>query len=330
MNPLRTCSVFSSKPAAGLMVFAGVMGVMLSTASVSLAQLAPSAPAPAQKSPDYTPPAPPPPPPPPAPEIKIPAPDLVRRGEDGKIVRLTVPTEEAAMAMMSFDPTTEDKRKQITVERRARQDAAIAENPLAAIEVRRVLLTAEEINDLNTFVKTRSMMDKVLLTRTSLSMMMQQGGGISAGEQKAIAESAKAYVDAIYKETTDSIKGRNDPTLSGLTLARTNLPRAGIEFNRAFDRMLDEAVAKWPELRKDIAGSLASLADREAGVAKAEGAKAKREAMLNVLQGLPESDIKTVLSRVATPMPANPIVPPELTQAPAAPNMPQPARQPAR
>ncbi|MBX9735901.1 MAG: hypothetical protein K2X32_03160, partial [Phycisphaerales bacterium] len=101
--------------------------------SLCLAQLVPTVPEAPKKSPAYTPPpaqptvtpmpAPAPAPAPgaapapavpqmpaPAPAPAVKTPDLIKRDAAGKVIRLTVPTEEAAMSMIELDPSTIERR----------------------------------------------------------------------------------------------------------------------------------------------------------------------------------------------------------------------------
>lgn len=306
------------KKSKSVKMLACAAGIMMSTAG-AIAQLAPNVPDAPAKSPAYTPPpaapapAPAAPTPPPATAAApVATPDLVQRDSSGKIIRLTIPTEEAAMAKLELDPDTLEKRMQIFMERRAYQDQLIVKYPAESLNLRNVSLNANKIEDLDVFVKVRGgPMNKVLLSYKTLSTMLFEGGGITQPQQKAIFDSATAYNAACSKEVNSELKGRSIQ-LSGITHARNNIPRSCFEFNREFNRMLIDAAKLWPTKITTSADLVAKAGDTSAAVIAAKDDAARADAMAALLAKLTPEQMSTLLAEVATPLPANPLTKYEL------------------
>lgn len=299
-------------------VLAGMI-VMLVGGSTGLGQLLPTVPEATPKSPDYTPP-PPAPVTPPAPAAPTPppvaTPDLVKKDADGKVIVLTVPTEEAALAMIKLDPSQESKVMQVRMERRARMDALIAQHPGDALELRRVVMMLDEVTDLTLLVRSRTMMNSVMVSK-SLSEMLSSAGAITPQQQKAVSEAATAYGKALNDEAMAKVKGKGDLNLSGLTIAKANIPRSTREFMRDFNRMLVALANRWGEV-SPMLGEVAKGAEAEIkAVSAAKDDAGRADAMAAVLRKLDEPTQKKLLAMVASPTPENPIVPPDAPKAPA-------------
>ncbi len=294
--------------------------------SLCLAQLVPTVPEAPKKSPAYTPPplqpsvtpmpapapaatpapaAPQMPAPAPAPAVKTP--DLIKRDAAGKVIRLTVPTEEAAMSMIELDPSTIERRMLLTMERRAHQDALIVKNPKDAISLRATVRDINTTEDSSRLVRARTLMNNLLIMSKSYSAFMAEGGGITSAEQKAIADASRAYVDAITAEVNESIKGRGDFNLSLVSFARANVPRSCLEFNREFNRMLVDAGKQWSTVRT-AAGDLSAASALEPAITSAKDDAALADAVVAVLSAIEPDAASAILKKVATPMPDKPLV----------------------
>ncbi|CAN5839087.1 hypothetical protein BH11PLA1_BH11PLA1_18890 [soil metagenome] len=297
--------------------------VMLAPA-LAMAQLMPTVPDAPAKAPAYVPPPAPPmvtPPAPPPAAPTIAAPELIKKDAAGRIERLTLPSEEAAMAALALDPASAAKRSQITLERRAYQDQLITAAPKHALELRRVVKNIDTINDTNVLVATRIQhMTPVMLAKKSLATMMVEGGGISAAEQKAITDASNAYNNAVFQETSADLRTQKaDMGTAQLTWAKQNIPRSSVEFSRAFERMLTDLATRWKDVaaaNPDIAGK---LKDDGMKMTSASTSEAKADLVAAALAKLSDEEATKLLSMVATPMPAQPLTSMDGAPMPAAP-----------
>ena len=304
----------------GLIAFAG--------SSLALAQLVPTVPEAPKKSPAFT--------PPPAPALTptvtpmpapagapqqlapapapaqaaapaIKAPDLIKRDAQGKVIRLQVPTEEAALSMLELDPSTIERRMLLTMERRARQDALIVEFPTDALKLRDTLRDINTITEPARLVASRTLMNKLVIMSKSYSQFMAEGGGITSQEQRAIIDGNTAYVKAITEEVNEQVRGKGDPTLSMIAYARANVPRSCMEFNREFNRMLVETGKQWSMLRP-LAGDLSKASTIEGAISSAKDDDARASAVAAVFATMEPEAMSAVLKKVATPLPEKPLV----------------------
>jgi hypothetical protein len=286
---------------AWLMVAAGVC-----VSGVAVAQVVPPAPPAPAPTPAYEPPAPPPAPPVPVAAKVVETPNIVERDGQGRLVVLTQTSDEAALSKMTLEAEKAGLRAQVMEERRARVHAMLSKQATTALAVRRAMPTVDGL-ELQGVMELAPQV-RVLNVQPSLGTMMMQAGAISQAELDAVNRAGQAYNQALAKEADPDNKGGGGAMQA---IARTQMRRAVFEALREYDALLLKLAGQWAGVKGTLgdAGDAAALSAAEAKVASATSDGAKIEAMMGVLATYNAEQQAKALSAVATPTPANAVVP---------------------
>lgn len=283
-----------------------VMAAGLCVSGVAIGQVVPPVPPAPAPTPAYEPPAPPPPPPVPVAAKVVETPNIVERDAQGRLVVLTQTSDEAALSKMTLEAEKSGLRAQVIEERRARVHAMLSKQATTALSVRKAMPTIDGM-ELQGVMELAPQV-RLLNVQPSLGTMMMQAGAISQPELDAVNRAGQAYNQALAKEADPDNKGGGGAMQA---IARTQMRRAVFEAMREYDVLLLKLAGQWAGVKGTLGefSDAAALAAAEAKVASATSDGAKIEAMLGVLSTLNAEQQGKALSAVATPTPANPVVP---------------------
>lgn len=183
------------RTAAGLA--AGVSA--LAIAASAGAQLVPPTPPRTPATEPYTPPpAAVAPTPPVRPEPEAPLPSLVQKGPDGKVVRLDVLTEQAALEAMTFDAPTRTRIEAGIAEYRADMDRRVIENTGLVVELIR---QRDTIENYATLEELQRMTQGIGVLRPgSLLERLQRSGAINPRQKRRAEQVVQEYTRAVTAE----------------------------------------------------------------------------------------------------------------------------------
>ncbi len=289
----------------------------------AMAQVMVPAPAATPASPAFTPPPPPPPPPPqPAPEPEMAIPDLVSKDANGKLVLLSVPTEEAAVLKMGVKADQQSKFDQIRKERSALYDRHLTTHLKDMMALRDVTPKINEPADLGSTVKWL-LPARAAVLPMQLSKMLTGAGVISTREAEVVQKAVDGYV----KAATDQVKTdfKDKAIEQGVEVARFNFKRMSVEPVREFDRMLLTLSGNWPTVKAGLGELTPEATAAAAAMMAASDPKAKVDAAASLLSLLPPETATKALEAVWSPLPANRLVPDTALQ----PQVTAPTRPPA-
>ncbi|MCA3004676.1 MAG: hypothetical protein LW650_14935 [Planctomycetaceae bacterium] len=275
----------------------------------ALAQVVPPAPpAPPPTAPFEPPPPPPPAPPAPPPAPEVPAPDLIKRDANGRVIPLTIPTEDAALAALGIKPEAQSKADQVRLERRALLERHLTRQLASALKLRAGLPTITDKTELGTLMGM-IINARDLVLQPTLVPMMQSAGVFGAPEGDALKKAVDGYIAALGKDTQEALKDQ-PIDVQGAATARVNLRRIVIEPMREFNTLLARAAENWasikPGLDLKIEGDAALAAEKAVTEAKPEG---RADAMAKLLEALPGDKAPSVLEKVWTAFPETRLVP---------------------
>jgi hypothetical protein len=214
---------------------------VLMTAGAVNAQLLPPVPPKSPPTEPYTPPpvAPPSTNPParPEPEAETPLPSLVTKGPDGKIVRLNVLPEEAAVRAVTFDDATRARIDAGIAEYRADMDRRVTENPALVVQLiheRETIDTVSSVEELQKIIRGIG-----VLAPGSLLERLQHAGALNPRQRHRVDQVAQEYTHAVTAEV-NADAGPADLTKMMVLGGR----RAFIEMSAEAVRSLERQLAK--------------------------------------------------------------------------------------
>lgn len=163
------------------------------------------------------------------------APTLVERDFQGKVRRLDLPPEEAALALLGLDADARAKADAILTEREAILDAAVIGN----IELLLKINTAREAGDRAEVLR--------LLQEFNAALAPLRARGSLADELAAALPSAKAaaldtlvdeYNKALYDQSAAEARARGEAVRPARIRLRESLLATGQEVKRSYDRQV--------------------------------------------------------------------------------------------
>ena len=250
------------------------------------------------------PPAPPPPPPAPPPEPELPAFSLVERDEAGKLKRLTIPTEEAALLKVIDDltPAKGEKARRVLAERAAKVEQKVAGAAAKALAIYGELEGLATNNDMNSLTALGEQM-RLLMVAPGLLNTLQTQQALNYKQFSQLDKAVKEYTRAASKSVQEAEGATNIPAMLRST-ARNN----STEPMRALERMLARAAEQWATLKPGLQvapESAGKVSEGERALGAAVGERSRARAMAQVLAALAEDQQSAVLSSVATPLPSD-------------------------
>jgi len=224
-------------------VRAGVAGLsMLAVVAAASGQLVPPTPAKTPPTEPYTPPAAAPaaptPPSRPEPEVDAPLPTLVKKGPDGKVVRLDVHVEQAAVEAMTFDEATRKRIDAGLADYRSDMDRRVIENPALIVQL---IHQRDAINNHSSLEELQKMTQGIGALRPgSLLERLQRSGAINPRQKRRAEQVVQEYTRAVTAEVNAEAGNGNFDQIVALGGRRIFLEMSG-EAVRSLDRQLAKA-----------------------------------------------------------------------------------------
>lgn len=228
----------------------GAMGGV-GTTGVASGQLVPPAPAKTPKE-TYTPPpaapAAPSPPARPDPEVETPLPSIVKKGPDGKVIRLNMLPEQAALDAMPFDEAGRKRIAAGVAEYQADMDRRVIENPGLIVQLVRQRDTIANYSTLQDLQQLTAGIGP--LRPGSLLERLQRNGAINARQKHRADQVKDEYNKAITAEV-NAEAGEGDFQKTMTLGGRRVFMEMSAEAVRSLDRQLARAE---PNMEQIVSG----------------------------------------------------------------------------
>ncbi len=185
------------------------------------------------------------------PKVAAPAPktSLIERGLDGKVRRLEVPAEEAALDLLTMTEEENAKVETVMTERNAILDKVVGQN--IEILLRLQGLQAEGPSRQDAQAALRELVEKLQPLRERGSLRDEVAGAMSADNAAKFRTLVEEYWKAVADEAVAEAKKEDPNAAPARVVARVRLQAVGQEIRRSYDRkiasgknQLDQAVAK--------------------------------------------------------------------------------------
>lgn len=295
-----------------------LVAVMLtgSMACGAMAQLVPPAPPKTPPTPEYTPPPPPPKPPTPvAPQVRTPEaapaapeealPTLVERDENGKVVALKMPVEEAAVRALKLDEETMKRVEASLKARRDDLDRLVVENIGMLVEFRKFADTVREESSLEA-IQVEAKKAQPFNTFIKVLDRLARDSAIDPQTRSRAARIAREYQSASDAELMKGFEHSNTQQVILLGFKRF-LGQAMSEAFASMDRQLAQAAPKMESLLEglNLSGEMkVGAATRTRGLPKAgteAGDGARLEALRSIFNDVLGDEQRAALLRGARP-----------------------------
>ncbi len=234
---------------------------------------------------------------------------LVQRDFSGKVKRLEIPPEEAALELLTLDKSVRSRVQRILDERAAIMDGILARN----------------IDLLIRFQSARERRDRMKLLgefRAAMEPLQERGtlraelrAELPKSEAARFDELVDGYWDTVTKEAIAESKSADPKAKPGEVIARERLQALGNEVRRAYDRLitqrakqLDEILAKLdltPAQDAAVRGHVARFVEQTKGNSSMNQ---RRELFGKVLAELDQDQKRRLIAEVVgTPAPSDPL-----------------------